>query len=313
MKIKICIATMMMILSMGVMAQDSNVARIKDLVNLGHYEQALIELDKTQAEKGQLELKKLRALSHLELEKYAIAEILYLSISLQDNGVDVSNNLGLAYLRQLKFVEAIQTFQNTIRRFPEDAAAYKNLGDAYLFLAQSTYKKGAEAVGNVDERQREDVSESLGINSATESQTMITDATSEFEGDSEKLLESHFEPNTEDEYVSEQSEAMEAAHGVRISRFLETWAQAKSGNGLEEFYEYYDSRELAIVSPQNPEDGVVRALEPSVQFISNDQANVVFDEWTGPYSKRTRLFKQLSLALVDSEWKITGEKVIHVY
>ena len=300
---------------MGVTAQQSSVDRIKNLVSQGRYKHALVELDKPQAAEDQIELKKLRALSNLELERYAIAEILYLSINLQDNGVDVSNNLGLAYLRQLKFVEAIQIFQNTIRRFPDDAAAYKNLGDAYLFLAQSTYKKGADTIGDAHQLHTKygAVSGSLKKNSATVSLPVFIDKKPELVSAPQEILESDVGPDSEVIPVSGLNQAMESAHSERISRMLKSWAKAKSENGADAYYAYYDSRELAIELPQKPDDGEVRALEPSVQFISNDQANVVFDEWSGPYSKRTRLFKQLNLALVDSEWKITDEKVIHVY
>lgn len=315
MKIKLCIATMMMSLSMGVTAQDNSVDRIKDLVSLGNYEQVLVELDKTHAAEDQMELKKLRALANLEFGQYAIAEILYLSINIQDSGVDVSNNLGLAYLRQLKFVEAIQVFQNTIRRFPDDAAAYKNLGDAYLFLAQSTYKKGADTIGNAHELQakHDAVANSFKKNSKTDSLPVFIEAEPEITSTSQEVLETGFGSALEDTQRSSRNPAFDKVHSERISRMLKSWAKAKSGNGSDAFYAYYDSRELAAVLPPKPDDGEVRALEPSVQFISNDQANVVFDEWSGPYAKRTRLFKQLNLALVESEWKITGEKVIHVY
>jgi tetratricopeptide (TPR) repeat protein len=304
MKIKICIVSMMMSLSIMAIAQDNHVGEIEDLVNASLYQQALVELDRIQVSDDQVELQKLRAISNLEIEQYAEAEVLYLSISQRDEGVDVSNNLGLTYLRQLKFVEAIQIFQNTIRRFPEDAAAYKNLGDAYLFLAHSTYKKGAEAVENSNGLQfkYEAITESLKMNTTTAPLPELIEAAPELESVSNKSIE----PDTKDEYLSEE-------RTEQINRLLHLWAKAKSNVGSEEFYSYYDSRELAIVASKNPDDGVVRALEPSVQLISNDRASVVFDEWTGPYSKRIRLFKQLNLALMDSEWKITGEEVIHVY
>ena len=297
-KNKICIASMTISLSIGAVAQGSNVGKITGLVNAGLYQQALAGLDEIQDAEGQIELQKLRALSNLELRQYATAEVIYLRIHSVDNGVDVSNNLGLAYLRQLKFVDAIQIFQNTIRRYPLDGAAYANLGDAYLFLAQSTYKKGADIVVDSDQLQTKYSAafESLKKKSTTEFQATFTKTEPKFKSGARQILDSHNEAQTK-----------------RINRMLSLWAKAKSNNSLDAYYAYYTSREYAMGSTQKSDYGKVRAMEPTVQFISNDQANLVFDEWSGPYSKRTRLFKQLNLALVDSEWKITGERVLHAY
>jgi hypothetical protein len=105
---------------------------------------------------------------------------------------------------------------------------------------------------------------------------------------------------------------MQKAHGWRINKMLASWVNARNNDDKDAYFSHYESTEVALEPETEPCDDV-RALEPAIQFTSGQLASVVFDEWSGPYSQRKRLFKEFALELVGSDWKITNEQVIHVY
>jgi tetratricopeptide (TPR) repeat protein len=151
MKTTLSIAVAFVCISLSANAKDQNVNKVARLVEAGQYQQALLSISKTK--RIGIQLTKLKAVSYLELEQYAKAELVYLDLKLLDDGVDVNNNLGLVYLRQARYAEAVALFRDTIRRFPSDSAAFKNLGDFYVYLAQATYAKGVESVTENDDLQ----------------------------------------------------------------------------------------------------------------------------------------------------------------
>jgi tetratricopeptide (TPR) repeat protein len=153
MKIKLSIAIVFVFISLNANAnaKDKNLNKVAKLVEAGQYQQALLSIAKIK--KISMPLAKLKAVSYLELEQYAEAELVYLDLKRLDDGVDVNNNLGLVYLRQARYAEAVALFKDTIRRFPSDSAAFKNLGDFYVYLAQATYAKGIESATENDDLQ----------------------------------------------------------------------------------------------------------------------------------------------------------------
>lgn len=309
-------------LSFSVLAKSDDAQLAESLFEQGLYQSALFEMEKIA--EPELSLMKLKAMAHLKLEQYAEAEQSYLKIRQYDDGVDVSNNLGLVFLRQARFEEAIAAFQGAIRRFPSDAAAYKNLGDIYLFLAQATYSKGVDSVVERDGLQTKvDQVAAFFDKQAKELSPVIVDAKLE---SVEKLSVDETDVpminqavNIEPEIavapatVLQVSLEKQKAHKKSITKLVYSWAKARSNNNRDAYFGYYGTGALVTDLAKHESDGDVRALEPSVQLISERKASVVFDEWTGPYTQRTRLFKELQLALGSDGWKITQESVVHIY
>jgi tetratricopeptide (TPR) repeat protein len=148
MKIKLSIAAVFVCISFSANAKDQNLSKVARLIEAGQYHQALLSIAKVKT--LSIELARLKAVSHLKLEQYAQAELAYIELKRVDDGVDVNNNLGIVYLRQARYAEAVVLFRDTIRRFPSDSAAYENLGDFYVYLGQATYAKGVGAVTKND-------------------------------------------------------------------------------------------------------------------------------------------------------------------
>ena len=260
------------ILAMQAHAQDETADSLSSLISNNKYQQVLDRLEQSGDLSTQPELLKIKALSHLKLQQYETAEQHYLAVMQHDDGVDVRNNLGLVYLRQSRFAEAINQFQNTIRRFPDDSIAYKNLGDVYLLLAQLSYKKGAMTANATADLTDKSVSiESLFAPSKAsmdQEDLIATEEKAPLATPTETSIEWH-----------EQEK--------QIMRQVEQWAKARAAN--------------------------VSIIEPAVEFLSNSQASVVFDEWAGFGSERKRTFKLLSLNQAGQEWQITEEKNLFEY
>lgn len=117
---------------------------VNQLLSKGDYENALLEAESglaADSENTRLLLQKGFIL--IRLRRLDQAEEFYLNLiqSLPHNPEPL-NNLGVIYQLKREYGKAIETFSETIAKFPKFSRAYENLGDTYIQVARETYVKG---------------------------------------------------------------------------------------------------------------------------------------------------------------------------
>lgn len=113
---------------------------------------------------------------------------------------------------------------------------------------------------------------------------------------------------------------------AEIEAFLEKWSQAKSAESLEQRLSVYTEDAVFQNGPDDAEGLAQQPIremleqterlkidEPSITPSSINDADVVFDEWSGSDESRQRMFKQLRLKRVDAAWLVSVEKVLFLY
>lgn len=113
---------------------------------------------------------------------------------------------------------------------------------------------------------------------------------------------------------------------AEIEAFLDKWSQAKSAESLEQRLSVYTEDAVFQNGPDDAEGLAQQPIremleqterlkidEPSITLSSINDADVVFDEWSGLDESRQRTFKQLRLKRVDAAWLVSVEKVLFLY
>lgn len=126
---------------------DANAVQL--LINDQEYENAIARVDaalRNQRNNERLLLQRGYVLIQLNRLEEARKHYKKLKRKLKNNP-EPANNLAMIYRLQGQYDDAIELFKETIKKFPDYAQAYENLGDTYIELAQIEYQRGADQIG----------------------------------------------------------------------------------------------------------------------------------------------------------------------
>jgi hypothetical protein len=291
---------------------DTDADAVQILIDDEEYENAIARVEvalKKHKKNQRLLLQRGFVLVKLERFEAALSHYKKLNRKLKSNP-EPGNNLAMVYKLQGKNSEAISQLKKTIKRFPDYAQAYENLGDIYIEIAQAQYKRGADQFPD---------------NEILLSKSEIANDFNQLSTNNTKTAKRNALVEQETVKKQQEQEVVQvvplATPTDEIMQTLSSWITAWSERNVDDYLLHY-SREYV------PGDGIIlgewigRRREDlnAAEFIkinldqidiTQNDSDLIVANFVQTYESnllKTKLLKSLTLRLYEGNWLIIKEE-----